>query len=67
MCLILSLTRFVSIEAVFVFHSLLYLCIELQALTLIKEQMNRVEEPIHALLLVGGFAGSEYLKQRVEV
>jgi len=32
---------------------------------LIKEQIARVHQPIHALLLVGGFAGSEYLKQRV--
>lgn len=57
-----SLTRFVSIEAFFI-----VLPVEPQVLTLIGEQMNRVEEPIHALLLVGGFAGSEYLKQRVEV
>ena len=26
-----------------------------------------MDQVIHALLLVGGFAGSEYLKQRVEV
>jgi hypothetical protein len=32
---------------------------------LIEEQIARVDQPIHALLLVGGFAGSEYLKQRV--
>ncbi|KAF8339486.1 hypothetical protein F5887DRAFT_980246 [Amanita rubescens] len=32
----------------------------------VNQQLNKVEEPIHALLLVGGFAGSEYLKQRVE-
>lgn len=50
-----------------IFRSLMYLCIELQVLTLIEEQMNAVKERIHALLLVGGFAGSEYLRQRVEV
>lgn len=38
-----------------------------QVLSLIEEQLKRVEQPIHALLLVGGFAGSEYLKQCVEV
>jgi hypothetical protein len=54
-------------RSIIYFHSLLYLPVEPQVLTLIEEQMNRVEEPIHALLLVGGFAGSEYLKQRVEV
>jgi hypothetical protein len=34
---------------------------------LLEEQLAKVDQPIHALLLVGGFAGSEYLKQRVEV
>lgn len=38
-----------------------------QVLALIEDQLKRVEQPIHALLLVGGFAGSEYLKQCVEV
>ena len=38
-----------------------------QVVQLLEEQVSRVEQPIHALLLVGGFAGSEYLKQRVEV
>ncbi|KDR79932.1 hypothetical protein GALMADRAFT_153665 [Galerina marginata CBS 339.88] len=33
---------------------------------LIEEQIARVDQPIHALLLVGGFARSEYLKQRVQ-
>ena len=33
---------------------------------LIEEQIARVDQVIHALLLVGGFAGSEYLKQRVQ-
>ncbi|KAF8622621.1 hypothetical protein AX15_006876 [Amanita polypyramis BW_CC] len=37
-----------------------------QVLNLIEEQIGRVDQPIHALLLVGGFAGSEYLKQCVE-
>ncbi|KAJ3500666.1 hypothetical protein NLJ89_g9692 [Agrocybe chaxingu] len=35
-----------------------------QVIQLIEEQIARVDQPIHALLLVGGFAGSEYLKQR---
>ena len=50
-----------------IFHFLLYLRVVPQVLSLIEEQMKRLEEPIHGLLLVGGFAGSEYLKQRVEV
>lgn len=29
--------------------------------------MRRIEQRIDALLLVGGFAGSEYLRQRVQV
>jgi hypothetical protein len=37
-----------------------------EVLQLIEEQIARVDQPIHALLLVGGFAGSQYLKQRVE-
>jgi hypothetical protein len=36
-------------------------------LELIEEQLSRVNQPVHALLLVGGFAGSEYLKERVDV
>ncbi|KAF8154010.1 hypothetical protein B0H34DRAFT_74131 [Crassisporium funariophilum] len=36
-----------------------------EVLQLIEGQIARVDQPIHALLLVGGFAGSEYLKQRV--
>ena len=39
----------------------------MQVLDLIEGQLAKVDQPIHALLLVGGFAGSEYLKQRVEV
>ena len=34
---------------------------------LIEEQLSRVNQPVNALLLVGGFAGSEYLKERVHV
>ncbi|KAG2006050.1 hypothetical protein CC2G_002398 [Coprinopsis cinerea AmutBmut pab1-1] len=37
-----------------------------EVLQLIEDQLAKVDQPIHALLLVGGFAGSEYLKQRVE-
>ncbi|KAM6493252.1 actin-like ATPase domain containing protein [Amanita muscaria] len=37
-----------------------------QVLKLIEEQLTRVEQRIQALLLVGGFAGSEYLKECVE-
>jgi hypothetical protein len=36
-------------------------------LQLIEEQLGRIEQKIDALLLVGGFAGSEYLRQRVQV
>jgi len=36
-----------------------------QVLELIEDQLSRVNQPVHALLLVGGFAGSEYLKERV--
>ncbi len=38
-----------------------------QVLALIEDQTLKVDQRIDALLLVGGFAGSEYLKQRVEV
>ncbi|KAK7440018.1 hypothetical protein VKT23_017271 [Stygiomarasmius scandens] len=37
-----------------------------QVLTLLEEQLNKTNQRIDALLLVGGFAGSEYLKQRIE-
>ncbi|KAJ3966608.1 hypothetical protein EV361DRAFT_934394 [Lentinula raphanica] len=37
-----------------------------QVLGLIEEQLSKVDQRVDALLLVGGFAGSEYLKQRVE-
>jgi len=38
-----------------------------QVINLIEEQLSKVHQRIDALMLVGGFAGSEYLKQRVEV
>ncbi|KAF8591765.1 actin-like ATPase domain-containing protein [Ramaria rubella] len=37
-----------------------------QVLELIEDQLRRVSQPLHALLLVGGFAGSEYLFKRVD-
>ncbi|THU93853.1 actin-like ATPase domain-containing protein [Dendrothele bispora CBS 962.96] len=37
-----------------------------QVLHLLEDQLNKTDQRIDALLLVGGFAGSEYLKQRVE-
>ncbi|RDB19633.1 Heat shock protein 12B [Hypsizygus marmoreus] len=37
-----------------------------EVLHLIEEQTRKVDQRIDALLLVGGFAGSEYLKQRIE-
>ena len=39
----------------------------LQVLKLLEEQLRRVEQRIDALLLVGGFSGSEYLYTRVNV
>jgi hypothetical protein len=38
-----------------------------KVLKLIEEQTRRVEQCIDALLLVGGFSGSEYLFKRVDV
>ena len=38
-----------------------------QVLELIENQAGKVDQKIDALLLVGGFAGSEYLYKRVEV
>lgn len=38
-----------------------------QVLDLIEEQTRKVDQRIDALLLVGGFSGSEYLFRRVEV
>ncbi|TFK69770.1 actin-like ATPase domain-containing protein [Pluteus cervinus] len=37
-----------------------------QVLQLIEDQVQKIHQKVDALLLVGGFAGSEYLKQRVE-
>ncbi|KAJ4481021.1 hypothetical protein J3R30DRAFT_3287382 [Lentinula aciculospora] len=37
-----------------------------QVLALIEDQLSKADQRVDALLLVGGFAGSEYLKQRVE-
>ncbi|KIJ18146.1 hypothetical protein PAXINDRAFT_167416 [Paxillus involutus ATCC 200175] len=37
-----------------------------QVLDMIEEQSRKIEQRIDALLLVGGFAGSEYLFKRVE-
>ncbi|KAG8931511.1 hypothetical protein FRC02_002636 [Tulasnella sp. 418] len=37
-----------------------------EVLNLLEEQLKKVTEPIDALLLVGGFSGSEYLFKRVE-
>ncbi|KAI0695313.1 actin-like ATPase domain-containing protein [Cytidiella melzeri] len=37
-----------------------------QVLDLIEEQTKKIDQPVHALLLVGGFSGSEYLFQRVK-
>ncbi|KAF9463313.1 hypothetical protein BDZ94DRAFT_1282511 [Collybia nuda] len=37
-----------------------------EVLQLIEDQTRKLDQRIDALLLVGGFAGSEYLKQRVE-
>ncbi|KAH8114842.1 actin-like ATPase domain-containing protein [Phellopilus nigrolimitatus] len=37
-----------------------------QVLGLLEEQLHRVEQRIDALLLVGGFSGSEYLFKRVD-
>ena len=42
-------------------------CHSLQVLKLLEEQLRRVEQRIDALLLVGGFSGSEYLYKRVQV
>lgn len=38
-----------------------------QVLELLEEQLHRVDQRIDALLLVGGFSGSEYLFKRVDV
>ncbi|KDQ12012.1 hypothetical protein BOTBODRAFT_113646 [Botryobasidium botryosum FD-172 SS1] len=36
-----------------------------QVIALLQAQINRINQPIDALLLVGGFSGSEYLRERV--
>ena len=36
-------------------------------MTLIEDQMKRIQEPLDALMMVGGFSGSEYLFKRVDV
>lgn len=38
-----------------------------QVVELIEDQVSRVDQRIDALLLVGGFSGSEYLFKRVDV
>lgn len=38
-----------------------------QVLELLEDQSRKVDQPIQALLMVGGFAGSEYLFKRVKV
>ena len=38
-----------------------------QVLELIEDQLKRINQPLDALLLVGGFAGCEYLFKRVDV
>lgn len=38
-----------------------------QVLDLIEDQSKKIEQKIDALLLVGGFSGSEYLYKKVEV
>ena len=36
-------------------------------LQLIEDQLKRTEQVVDALMLVGGFSGSEYLFKRVDV
>ena len=42
-------------------------CLTIQAIDLIEEQAKKVDQRLDALLLVGGFSGSEYLFRRVKV
>ena len=42
-------------------------CLTIQAIELIEEQSKKVDQRLDALLLVGGFSGSEYLFRRVKV
>ncbi|GJJ14004.1 hypothetical protein Clacol_008261 [Clathrus columnatus] len=37
-----------------------------QVLQLIEDQLNRIKQPLDALLMVGGFSASEYLFKRVD-
>jgi len=39
----------------------------IQAIDLIEDQSKKVDQRLDALLLVGGFSGSEYLFRRVKV
>jgi hypothetical protein len=64
-CLIQSLERFDHFPIVGNYCSLRVA--DRQVLQLIEDQIRAVDQRIDALLLVGGFAGSEYLKHRVEV
>lgn len=38
-----------------------------QVLELIEEQSRKIDQKLGAILLVGGFSGSEYLFRKVEV
>ncbi|CCO34221.1 hypothetical protein BN14_08315 [Rhizoctonia solani AG-1 IB] len=38
-----------------------------EVLQLIEDQIAKCNQPIHALLLVGGFSGSEYMFKKVDV
>lgn len=65
-CLILLLTRYIlrRLTLTSLDSKPAYV---LQVLDLLEEQLRRVEQRIDALLLVGGFSGSEYLFKRVDV
>ena len=39
----------------------------IQAIEMIEEQAKKIDQKLDALLLVGGFSGSEYLFGRVKV
>lgn len=45
----------------------LRICMTVQAIDLIEEQSKKIDQRIDALLLVGGFSGSEYFFGRVKV
>ncbi len=65
-CLIQSLNKYVPVECFPGRNCLLtFLCP--QVLNLIDDQTCWVDQRIDALLLVGGFSGSEYLFKRVDV